>query len=666
MKIKNRLTHPIAVGLVCLLGVALPSCEDFLDREPLDQITVPQYFNSEADLAAYSVAYYPSTFSTHGGWGIGVGNNDNHTDNQATTDPSNSLYVKGIWKVPESGSLGLGNIRAYNYFFEQVLPKYEQNALTGNPDNIKHYIGEVYFLRAMANFDKLKTYGDFPIVTSVYEDKHEVLVDAAKRAPRNVFARFILEDLDRAINMLQPSFKNKNRLTRHAALLAKSRVALYEGTFLKYHRGTPRVPGEAGWPGAKMAYNSGFTINLDSEISFFLTQAMEAAKTVADAAPLTSNSGKTNPEGSIATGWNPYFEMFAAQDMNLIPEVLFWRDYSLDLSVTHGVSVYLKRGGNSGLTKGMVDSYLMKNGLPIYATGSGYNGDETIMKTKQNRDERLQMFVAGETDRLSTEATNSEYGFPGIVELQEVRDVTGYRPRKFLSFDPKEAPGSELTCTAGCIVFRSAEAYLNYIEACYVKNGTLDADADRYWKAIRQRAGIDTDYSKTIANTDLSRENDWGAYSGGALVDATLYNIRRERRNEFISEGLRMADLMRWRSMDQVKNYVVEGFNLWDAAYLAERYFKVVDGVKVSVFIADGGGTSNVSDKALSKYLRPYQKIRNNNPVFDGYNWSEANYLSPLSIRELQLASPDKLSIESSNLYQNPYWPVVANGEAEK
>lgn len=667
MKIKNRLTHHFTLGLACLFGVALSSCEDFLDREPLDRITVPQFFNTEADLAAYSVAYYPSTFSTHSGWGIGVGNYDNHTDNQATTDANLYRYVKGHWKVPQSGDLGFGNIRAFNYFFEQVLPKYEQNAITGSPANIEHYIGEVYFLRAMTNFQKLQTYGDFPIITSVLEDNHEALVEAAKRAPRNLFARFILEDLDRAIDMLQDGFKKKNRLTRDAALLAKSRVALYEGTFLKHHRGTPRVPGEAGWPGAKMSYNSGFTIDLDGEINFFLTQAMAAAKEVADKVSLTPNSGKANPEGSEFAGWNPYFEMFAAQDMSNIDEVLFWRDYSLDLSVTHGVSVYLKRGGNTGLTKGMVDSYLMKNGLPIYAAGSGYVGDETIMKTKEGRDERLQMFVAGETDRFSNEAENSEYGYPGIVELQETRDVTGYRPRKFLSFDPKEAPGSELTCTAGSIVFRAVEAYLNYMEACYEKNGTLDGDATNYWVAIRKRAGVDTDFAKTIANTDLSRENDWGAYSGGVLVDATLYNIRRERRNEFISEGLRWADLMRWCSMNQVKNYVVEGFNLWDEAYLAEEYYTVnEEGETEFILVGDGSASSNVSAKELSKYLRPYQKIRNNNPVFDGYNWSEANYLSPLPIREIQLASPDKLSIETSNLYQNPYWPLEANGEAER
>ncbi len=206
MRIKNRFTHHITLGLAGLVAFAASSCEDFLDREPLDRVTVEQFFNTEADLASYAIAYYPSTFSTHGGYGIGVGNLDNHTDNQATSNPSFTYFQKGIWKVPQSEGLGFGNIRACNYFFETVLPKYDQNAITGTPENIKHYIGEVYFLRAMAYFEKLKAYGDFPIITSVFEDKHEVLMDAAKRAPRNVVARFILEDLDRAINIEKRNF----------------------------------------------------------------------------------------------------------------------------------------------------------------------------------------------------------------------------------------------------------------------------------------------------------------------------------------------------------------------------------------------------------------------------------------------------------------------------
>ncbi len=37
-------------------------------------------------------------------------------------------------------------------------------------------------------------------------------------------------------------------------------------------------------------------------------------------------------------------------------------------------------------------------------------------------------------------------------------------------------------------------------------------------------------------------------------------------------KNLRWDDLRRWRALDQVKNYVIEGFNLWDEMYKDEKY----------------------------------------------------------------------------------------------
>ena len=79
---------------------------------------------------------------------------------------------------------------------------------------------------------------------------------------------------------------------------------------------------------------------------------------------------------------------------------------------------------------------------------------------------------------------------------------------------------------------------------------------------------MSTDYQKTINNTDISKEKqDWGSYSAGQQINTTLYNIRRERRVELVSEGFRMADLKRWRALDQVKDVHVQGFNFWDSMY---------------------------------------------------------------------------------------------------
>ena len=397
---------------------------------------------------------------------------------------------------------------------------------------------------------------------------------------------------------------------------------------------------------------------------------MDAAKQVADKVELTANSGVLNPPSRAEfAGWNPYFDMFSSRDMGKFDEILFWRQYDLSLSITHGVTIYIERGANTGLTKGFVDGFLMKNGLPIYAQGSEYKGDTFITDLKENRDERLQLFLFDEDDPVHIKSDSAIFTAPLIINLQEVRDVTGYRSRKFMNYDPSEAPGSDLTATAGSPIFRAAEAYLNYIEASYMKKGTIDAVADRYWRALRTRAGVDADYNKTITATDMSIEalGDWGAYSGGTLVDPTLYNIRRERRNEYLSEGIRYDDLIRWRAMDQVKNYIIEGFNLWDEAYKNSIYTDPKPGEVTSAgLVDDGSSDANVSSRDLSKYLRPYQILNSStNTIFNGYNWSEANYLAPIPFRQMQLASPDGTA-DNSNLYQNPYWPAQPNAKAER
>ena len=243
--------------------------------------------------------------------------------------------------------------------------------------------------------------------------------------------------------------------------------------------------------------------------------------------------------------------------------------------------------------------------------------------------------------------------------------MTGYRQRKFYNYDPAKSIGTSASDDCGLIHVRVEEAYLNYIEASYLKNHTIDATARKYWDALRKRVGITAPIETTIAATDMSYEGDlsrsaydWGAFSAGQPIDATLYSIRRERRCELVGEGYRMDDLKRWRAMDQVKNYQIEGVNLWDELYKSESY--LTDDEKKENQLegkySDGGENAKVSSKELSKYIRPYQ-IRKNYILYPGYTFYEGHYLSPFSIKEMQLCSPTGHT-EDSYLYQNIYSPT--------
>lgn len=663
-----KLKH-ITLQTILMAGAtwSLTSCNDFLDMAPLDQVTPQEYFNTTDHLVAYSISQYNNIFSTHGGYGVGTVNNDQNTDNMVAGGYSSTYFEKGQWRVPNTGGgWDFTQIRYCNYFFENVLPKFEAGKIEGNCEQILHYVGEMYFIRAWIYYSKLKSFGDFPIITEVLPDNQSVLTEKSVRQPRNLVARFIINQLDSAAKyMVDDISGNKTRLTKNCALLIKSRVALYEATFEKYHKGTGRVPGDATWPGKRI--HTDFSTNMDNEINFFLDEAMKAAEQVADDITLTNNTGLTNPKNIPGiVGWNPYFEMFVEEDMSSYSEVLFWKQYMNGggVSITHGTPAYIFTGGNNGMLKSFVDCFVMKDGLPYYAAGDEYKGDKTIMDVKENRDLRLQMFVLGEKDLLPSSSTEEpalkEFKQPNIISLEaQTSDNTGYRIRKCLTYNNKQIISGQSQSTTGCIIFRGVEAYLNYLEAYYLRNNKVDGKAKSYWDAVRNRAGITGNFQTTIDNTDMNKETDLAAHPGSYEVDATLYNIRRERRCEFIGEGMRWDDLVRWRAWDGVltNKFIPEGYNFWEEAY---KTYELPEDVTLKDDPDDA--TSNISSRAF-KYIRPFSKVRINNQVYDGYSWAKANYLSPVAINEMRLASPDN-STDNSVIYQNPYWPEKVGGTA--
>lgn len=645
-----KLKYIFLFSAALLMGT---SCSDFLDKEPISDNVDGNFFTAENQLEPYCNNMY-GLLPDHGtGTGtFGYFTTDNNSDDMTTVNQVDNFLPQRV-QVPSSGSYGsFSTIRTCNLFLERTQENLDNGTLS-NDDNVKHYIGEMYFFRAYVYFSLLKAYGDFPIVTEVLTDgDYAANVEANKRKPRNEVARFILSDLDKAIERLYPKTNNftAHRLNRECALLFKSRVALYEATWEKYHAGTARVPGGPGWPGDAASFHT----DLNTEISFFLDEAMAAAKEVGDASSLMPD----------------YAGLYSKTDLSgQRNEVLLWRMYSEDAKVqnqvvgaTHGYgsvqtengTYIFVHGDNTGFTRSLVDSYLMADGLPIYAS-SNYQGDKSLVSTMAGRDQRLVTSVAKPGDKIMTyNGQNIMYQYPGLTSAAGGIRVTstGYIPRKgWIDNDVVYNNAYPLALP----IFRAAEAYLNYIEAYYLKNNSLDdATLDKYWKALRSRAGVDTDYKKTIAATDLTKEIDLARYSGTQLVDATLYNIRRERRSELIAEGMRKDDLYRWRSLDMMQNYWVEGMNYWDEFHTDFE----------NACVACKLTYSAPNDATVSKYLRPQAKNELVNK-YNGYCFETANYLSPLSYDVFRMSTPEEGGdVSTSVVYQNPGWPVEAGGFA--
>ena len=662
----NIISKVLLVSALSFIGTSCSN--DFLDRKPLDQIGPDQYFKTDAQLQSFTMNQYDRAFISYNqSYSAGMATLDNGTDNQAQRNsPNRKMFSLDNWKVSASGGLGFSNIRDINLFLKTVEGRL--NSISGPKEEINQTLGEAYFFRAYQYFDKLQNYGDYPIVKEALPNKEEILVEQAKRQPRNEVARFILSDLDKAIELLKESTPRKQRISKNVARLFRSRVALFEGTFEKYHAGSGRVPGDATWPGKDKEWNKGKTFNQEAEIKYFLTEAMKDAKLVADATELTPNTGVTNPTNSIH-GWNPYFEMFGIQNPSVYSEVLLWREYNRSASVVHHTSQRMSTGTATGWTRGLVESFLTDDGKPYYAASN--RSDATIQEVKKDRDGRLKLFMFAEGD-VTAFRPNQIDRFKQAEFLtpeNDTKESTGYRQRKGKNYDPDNLTAG-VNDDSGYIIFRASEAYLNYIEASYLLDGILTADAKTYWEKLRVRAGIKAGtLDVTLNATDMSKEADvnrasydWAAFSGGKAIDKTLYSIRRERRCEFAGEGMRMSDLIRWRAMDQVKDYQLEGVNFWDKIHEYE-YF-IDKETKKSKLKDDASGDANISAKSLSNYVRPYQIVKQNNDMYNGYTFYQAHYLSPFSVEEMQLCSPTK-NEKNSNLYQNPGWPTTANKHAE-
>jgi hypothetical protein len=663
------------IASAVLLGSLFFSCDDFLDKQPPSYIVPGDYYRSEAQLQAVANAFYVDVLPSLGG----NFSHDYSTDNQVYTGADNK-YAVGQWKVGmDNGNWSWDLTRNINYQLNMILDRYEKKEITGSDKNIRHYIGELYFLRAHRYFDLLRMWGDLPIITDAFPDNAEILVAANKRMPRNEVARFIIASLDTAMVYMSEDFEaRRTRISPGAARLFKSRVALFEGSWLTNFKGTPFVPNGEGWPGKAKDYNANYqfpTGDIDSEARYFLEVAAQSAEIVAEKykGSLVQNTGTipqkaTDPE-------NPYFKLFGNIDMTPFPEVLLWREYSRGLGIQNHVETSVNRGNMGvGLTRSMVEGFLMADGKPVYASHDGYTySDQTIADVRKNRDPRLHIFLK-EPGQVNVFLNMDDRVGDMFVEIEPTPDITngagdrnyatGYTIRKGGTFD-KALAGNYKGYTAS-ITFRATEALLNYMEAQYMLTGNLSGKVLEYWRIVREKAGFTgaaVDPNVTIAATDMSKEKlDWGAYTAGQLLnDPVLYNIRRERRCELMAESLRWMDLIRWRSLDQLttERYFVEGFHLWNTPMQEWYNFTPED--------YDGSSSAKVSSPQLSEYLRPHEKNMTSGNLFkDGYTWSMAHYLQPLPIKQFQLTATDYASVDQSPLYQNPYWPTTPDQAATK
>ncbi|MGQ1784551.1 MULTISPECIES: RagB/SusD family nutrient uptake outer membrane protein [unclassified Saccharicrinis] len=484
-------------------AIFLSSCEDFLDKTPLDTISEADFYKTATDLRTA----LNNNYQDLPGWAaLAVGSSvlpDSYTDMGTSQSPSNRL--SGLsYEVPTSASASVWSfdeVREMNWFLDHV------DQASGDETEINHYIGEGYFFRAYYYFELLKKYGDLPILDKYFDNLDEEYIYKA-RDPRNEVVDFMIADLDTAIAKLKSSadISIQPRINKEVAQLFKARVALYEGTWEKYHAGT-----DFGVDG--------------SDGSAYLQIAADAAEAVID--------------GGVFSLHSDYGSLFNQIGLKGNSEVMLWRDYD-NFVLGIGNPLQISWPNSSAYTRFAVRSYLCTDGDPI-SVSPLYVGDKDLSTIETNRDPRLAATIMVPGDLLLKDTDGSEvlYSHPAFSVFGTGN--TGYASQKYR--DPNIDPNTPgvFTKSTSKIIMRYAEALLIFAEAKAELGTISQADLDKSINLLRARVSM-----PGITLGAITVDPDWPNY--GYTLTPILYEIRRERSVELIAEGFRDDDIYRWRA----------------------------------------------------------------------------------------------------------------------
>ncbi|MBO9592236.1 MAG: RagB/SusD family nutrient uptake outer membrane protein [Niabella sp.] len=581
----------IATGVLAVAGCR----KNFLDRTPLSSISDAEFWKTPTDMQLYVNNFYSTILPRYNGvvtkspFNVYTLDADLGSDNMIAMN-YNAEVLNGERVVPPSGGgWNWAQVRNVNYFLENYKRSPESF------DKLQQFVGEALFFRAWLYFDLTKSFGDLPWINRPLTPEDEALL-ISPRVSRSIIVDSMIADLDRAIQYLPTKSKSKpNRVYKEVAQAFLSRVALFEGTWEKYHAGT--VFGVEGSDGTQ-----------------YLEKARAAAQEVI-------SSGIFDLDNKTTGDTKGYWQLFNRNDYSNSKEVMFWRRYDPSQGVYNLWAGYGKAGMGRGLTKNLVDYYLCTDGQPI-ALSKNYKGDATVKDAVTKRDPRLSQTICVNDGNhtLTNNRTgfdNVEFKYPSFNAVSEEKCATGYQLYKGSNPDYTKQVSNQ--GDAGLIFFRYAEVLLNLAEAKAELGTISQADLDATINQLRDRVKM-----PHLIQDAITTDPDWEFPALSAIVN----EVRRERRVELACEGFRHDDIWRWAAADQlILSWKPLGALKAQWAAVPE----LTNSLKAYPVNADG-------------YIELYQ---NTTAMTGGYQFkTNRDYLLPIPLDQMLLA----------NYSQNPNW----------
>lgn len=488
-----------------------------LNLDPKDSLGDNQVWNKADNFQLFANQFYGWTRDLGSGTDYQNGISDGvHSDYRSDLICTSSVntYSQGTNAIPEKDG-NFTSLYKRIYYTNLLL----QNAASfGNQASIATPMGEAYWFRAYLHFELVQIYGNAQILTEPLDIDNGQLYGS--RNDRGEVIDQCVSDLQKAAELLPETASEEGRLCRDAAYAMLSRVALYEGTWQKFHN------------------------NNSTRATALLTIAKNAAKQVIDNKhySLFYNAGLVN--SGISDINQSYRYMFSLEDVQTNPAGLMKKDNTeyifshrhrdtdkMTLNVTHAMVANV-----CYITRKMANMYLCTDGLPVDKSPL-FQGYTQAASEFQNRDARMDntMLWHGEQywnndGKWRTSWTDDDLN---SCLTTNARSNSGYQSQKW----GVECQVTDYYESMDYPVIRYAEVLLNYAEAAYELNESItDTDLDLSLNLVRQR--INKNMPK-LSNSFVS--------ANGLNMRE---EIRRERTVELFLEGFRIDDLKRWKTAE--------------------------------------------------------------------------------------------------------------------
>lgn len=583
----KKLTKAISIAVVAVSSLA--GCSGFLDMAPQENLQLEDIFTNRM---------YTKNFLTHiyswcpteanmaddgGAW---------RNPYVAGSDEMEMAYGKAYGHLINDGSWNPQNISRVQVWPESYMAIRKCNQLIENihlcpatEEEIRHWKGEAYFLRAWYHFLVFRAYGAVPVLTKSYDPNDDLL--SIVRTPADDVVAQIVKDCDEAAKLLydEDTWPNSDlgRATRLAALALKSRALLYIAS--------PLYNGNAEQAELK---------NLNGKNLISQTYDPEKWKAAADAArecityALAANKKLYKENPNVVQNFNEIFTKVWNSEILWAKNIGAYQHW-----LNCGDPVSFACFSIFNPTQEMVDAFQMEDGstpitgytndglTPIINPDSGYieegfveEGDPTGLNRWQagvsnmyvRREPRFYATInfCGAVWKYDAPSFNKnephtlEFWYTGVDGKSGAGTdycKTGYLMRKLVS--PEYIP-FKYTPNQQWVYIRLAEIYLNLAEAVNEYYGPTQECYDAV-NEIRSRAGLP-------------------GLESGLTKEQMRDKIKHERRIELAFETHRFFDVRRWKDAPENQAGNIHSMSIYEGTHLQDPAFYTRTKVETRVF----------------------------------------------------------------------------------